>query len=193
MPGLLRSWWPRPSFPGTCRLPSGSGCGGHHSAASGPVGSGCRSPLHQPVHLALQSRDLKAVRAPPRFSSRAQGGPVQRPAQKRDTRKSASYTAPFLLPCQDREPVAAAKPQRAHLFSTATCSLRSPGPKVLRRPARHRERVIYARSWIWTSENIPSRNCPKRGSNNAPTPYLAVYGARNGPKSTVSVSRTATQ
>ena len=39
----------------------------------------------------------------------------------------------------------------------------------------------------------PIRNCPKRVTRNAPIPYLAIYGGRNGPKSTVSVSRKATQ
>src|SRR5215217_7642477 len=42
------------------------------------------------------------------------------------------------------------------------------------------------------SENMSSRNCPKRGGA-TPRPWIwAVYEGQNGPNSTVSVSRKAT-
>jgi hypothetical protein len=59
---------PRPSFPGRCSLPSGSGCGGYHSAASGPAGSGCRGPTTAP-HLARRSRGAGVHHQLPRLAS----------------------------------------------------------------------------------------------------------------------------
>jgi hypothetical protein len=102
----------------------------------------------------------------PWFSSRAQGGPVRRPAQKRDTLKPTADTAPLpsTLPRSRAHGGREAPETRAHrsrrfraaqseasqradaasLSSAATCSLQRPGPEALRRPPCGREGAMYA-------------------------------------------------